>query len=185
MRFCLISIVLALAPLAAAGSAVSQDTVLAEQAVGNHSVEVLSDGTFKVTPNWVEAAKEGADKLATMGSDKEWFVVKDARGTMQAVYGVAPGGTLPSEVLAAMDNGYTIQKTSAPTLIGGLMPSPDDIRSALEGMLANARDAVCSMGRNKPATFGSNVSIQAGVGISGTIEFTAEWETEILCNIDG
>jgi hypothetical protein len=139
----------------------------------NNSIELVE----------AEGAKESANVNAVMQgfAAGNWFAVQSELGAVQAYVYAPEGSTLPAGLLTELDPGQAIVKSEAPSFFGLQPPSAQQITALIEGMLSNARSSVCTMGSGRPSTFGTAVDVSAGIGITGTIQFSAEWETAQLC----
>jgi len=160
-RMCLLVVAMGLA----AGPSSAQDT---------HSVELNEDGTVNLN----SATLGGAGLSDAAGN---WFAITNAAGGVETYLFAPEGQAVPANVLNGLQPGQAIVRAEAPEFFGLQPPSPEQVRGIIEGMLSNARQAVCDLGSGRPARFGTAVDVSAGIGISGTIQFSAEWETDQLC----
>lgn len=150
----------------------------------NHTVEVLEDGSVEIRP--IDQSGEPAgqyDALAQIdaGALKEWFAVTNPDGGIQAYIGLPEGGVINAGVLTDLKPGQAVVKTEMPSFFGMQPPSPEQVRDLIGAMVESAILAVCDLGPARPTTWGTAVDVSAGFGITGTIQFSAEWETEKLC----
>ena len=159
-------------------------------------LEMQPGGNFKLTPLPYEAPpKMGTDvgapglkqlpsaKLGVgqdLGADQDWYAIFGPSGDITGFYSLPSGVVPPESILTGLKQGEMVRKVGASDILTRVVPSSDQVRTLLEEMMANARAAVCGLD-NRPARFGTAVEISAGVGISGRIEFNAEWDTVELC----
>ncbi len=116
-------------------------------------------------------------KYADMLKDQAWYARVSADGEVVDWYVLPEGETIPA---ANLQPGESVVRVSAPDWVTRIAPSGPQIRAIVEMLQQNVREAICNM-TDRPARFGSEVDVSAGIGISGRIAFSVEWETAELC----
>lgn len=112
-------------------------------------------------------------------NDMEWFTVISPDGKVEGIHAIIPGSE--AEFLRSLEPGTTVTKTDSQPFMAQFLPSAEDVAATVANALESARLGVCGMGAGRPKQFTATVNIGLETWLKGSIEMTADWDTEQMC----
>lgn len=147
-------------------------------------------GKFILKPigsDYDKDAERAPTALLKLKERGEWYVIQDAKGGVEAIYGVGQGANLHPDVLGYAAAGTKITKTDFPQMMKltglfgtGTKETIARVKGTLTEMVNAAVDQVCDF-RARPTEFSIDAEVKVSVGIGGSVKLGMVWDTKDLC----